>query len=104
MSAYIVVEAEIQDWEKFGAYAEAVPPIVARYGGEYLVLGGASEVLEGDWGDIRVVLHRWPDGDSARTFWQSPEYRQAKRLREGTGRFRVMLVVGVGWREQESPS
>ncbi len=94
MAAYVVVEAQVKDWQAFAAYASAVPSLVAEFGGEYLVLGGESEVLEGAWGDTRIVLHRWPDMDAARRFWHSEAYQQAKRLREGTGEFRVMLVAG----------
>ncbi|MCS6781477.1 MAG: DUF1330 domain-containing protein, partial [Geminicoccaceae bacterium] len=45
MDAYMVIEAEIHDRERFALYAEAVAPLVAEYGGEYLVLGG----LHGGW-------------------------------------------------------
>ena len=48
MTAYIIVEAEIHDPEKFAAYARVVPDIVAKHGGEYLVLGGQQNALEGD--------------------------------------------------------
>ncbi len=95
MAAYMVVEAEIEQPQGFAAYARAVPALVAEYGGEYLVLGGEAESLEGDWGGVRLVLHRWPDRDTARRFWHSPEYRELKRLREGTGTFRVMLLEGL---------
>jgi uncharacterized protein (DUF1330 family) len=98
MSAYVVVEARVHDPAKFAPYARRVPEIVARYGGEYLALGGEQEVLEGDWGESRIVLHRWPDRETARRFWHSPEYTEAKALRAGTGEFRVILVEG---REQE---
>ena len=47
MTAYIIVEAEIHDPEKFAAYARVVPDIVAKHGGEYLVLGGQQNALEG---------------------------------------------------------
>ena len=94
MAAYIVVEAVIRDAAKFAAYAQQVPALVERFGGEYLVLGGASETLEGDWGEQRLVVHRWPDMASARRFWHSPEYARCKQLREGTGEFRVMLLPG----------
>jgi uncharacterized protein (DUF1330 family) len=95
MPAYVVVEARVHDRDRFAAYARRVPEIVAQYGGEYLALGGAQEVLEGDWGESRVVLHRWPDAASARRFWESPEYVEAKALRAGTGEFRVILVEGL---------
>lgn len=95
MSAYLVVEAVITDWDQFGQYSRVVPGLVADFGGEYIVLGGEAEALEGEWGETRIVMHRWPDMASARAFWQSPEYTEARKLREGTGEFRVMLVDGV---------
>lgn len=101
MAAYLVVEAVITDWQKFAAYAKRVPDAVARAGGEYVVLGGEAESLEGDWGEERLVVHRWPDMASARRFWHSDEYREIKRLREGTGRFRVMLVDGCRTEAEE---
>ena len=94
MAAYLLVEAVITDRKKFTAYAQRVPDAVARAGGEYIVLGGEAEPLEGDWGDVRLVVHRWPDMAAARRFWHSDEYRKLKRLREGAGQFRVMLVDG----------
>lgn len=94
MPAYLVVEAVITDREKFMAYAQRVPELVARFGGEYIVLGGTQEALEGDWGDVRLVVHRWPDMASARRFWNSPDYAEVRKLREGAGEFRVMLLEG----------
>jgi uncharacterized protein (DUF1330 family) len=95
MTAYIIVEAEVHDPEKFSAYAKTVPAIVAEFGGEYLVLGGQQESLEGDWGPSRLVMHRWPSAEQAKAFWYSDAYEAAKPLREGTGSFRVMLVDGL---------
>lgn len=94
MAAYLVVEAVITDREKFAAYARRAPELVARFGGEYIVLGGTQEALEGDWGEVRLVVHRWPDMASARRFWNSPEYAEVRELREGAGEFRVMLLEG----------
>lgn len=95
MPAYIVVEAIITRPENFAPYARAVPPVVASFGGEYLVLGGEQEALEGDWGDARIVIHRWPSREQARAFWHSEEYQAIKPLRAGTGTFRVTLVEGM---------
>lgn len=95
MTAYLVIEAEITDRGRFAAYAAATPPIVARHGGRYVVLGGQQTPLEGDWDGRRVVISAWPDAAAARRFWDSAEYAQARRLREGTGHFRVLLVDGT---------
>ena len=94
MPAYLIVEAKISDPDAFAEYARRVPALVSAHGGEYIVMGGEQEALEGDWSGMRVVLHRWPDMATARAFWNSPEYQDAKRLREGKGEFRVILVEG----------
>ncbi|MCE3001742.1 MAG: DUF1330 domain-containing protein [Xanthomonadaceae bacterium] len=95
MPAYMIVEARITDLPRFRAYAEANPPLVARFGGRYLAIRTATEPLEGDWEGAKVVISEWPDMDAARRYWHSPEYAAVKRLREGTGTFRVLLVDGL---------
>lgn len=92
MTAYILVEAVISDPERFSAYAQAVPPLVAQFGGRYKILGGESRVLEGEWGAIKLVMHEWPSLEIAEAFWYSEEYQRIKPLRAGTGQFRVLLV------------
>jgi len=95
MSAYIVVEAILTDTAKFVPYTQAVPPLVTKFGGEYIAVASEHEILEGDWSETKIVLHRWPNMQAARDFWYSDEYQAAKKLREGTGQFRVMLVDGI---------
>lgn len=94
MSAYMVIEARITDFERFRAYAIANPPIVARYGGRYLAMRSETQALEGDFSGWRLVLSAWPDMDAARRYWHSPEYAAIRPLREGAGEFRVILVQG----------
>ena len=95
MSAYIIVEAVITDPVNFMGYARIVPSLLEKFGGKYIAIKTKTEVLEGDWGETKIVLHEWPSMDAARKFWNSDEYQQAKKLREGTGTFRVMLVDGI---------
>jgi len=92
MTAYIVVEGLISDPDGFAAYAQAVPPLVAQFGGRYKILGGESRVLEGEWGATKLVMHEWPSLETAEAFWYSEEYQRIKPLRAGTGQFRVLLV------------
>jgi len=97
--AYVVIEAKLKssELERFGSYASKVPSLVKKYGGEYLILGGEHEPLEGDgdWGETRIVLHKWESTSKAKEFWNSDEYQELKKLREGTGEFRIMLVEGL---------
>lgn len=90
--ALMLIEADITDMDRFRAYTVAIVPIVQRFGGRYVVMRGAREDLEGDWGATRIVVSEWPSMQAAQDFWNSPEYRQAVKLREGTGTFRVTLL------------
>ncbi len=94
MAAYVVIEAIIKDSDKFANYAQHAPELVSRFGGEYLSARSETEGLEGDWDNLRLAIQRWPDMASARRFWNSQEYAELKKLREGSGDFRVVLLDG----------
>ena len=68
------------------------------------MLGGEHEALEGEWGDTRIVVHRWPNADAARRFWNSEEYAELRKVREGTGDFRIMLLEGLEKEDLEGTS
>lgn len=94
MAAYMVILAEIQDMQSFRAYAVTAAKLVEKFGGKYIVPGGMStETLEGDWPDeTKVVISKWPTIEAAKTFWNSPEYAEAKKLRLGNSTVRVRLI------------
>jgi uncharacterized protein (DUF1330 family) len=95
--AYLLVQGQVTDREGFKAYSASLPPIYRKYGGEYLALVPAPlvEVAEGPAENRSVVLARFPSREAARTFWDSPEYAEAKKLREGMGTFFVMILDGL---------
>ena len=89
----MIVLANVTDREKFSAYAKAVPDLVAKFGGRYVLQSRGLHLLEGDWCDEgSMVISEWPDRKTAQAFWDSPEYDEAKKLREGTGQFHVVLA------------
>lgn len=92
LPALMLIEADITDMERFREYTLAIIPIVQRFGGRYVVMRGARADLEGDWGQTRIVISEWPSMAVAQAFWDSPEYREAVKLRDGTGTFRVTLL------------
>ena len=63
--------------------------------GEYLVRGGAFEVLEGDWQPTRLVLLRFPDMQSGKAFVNDPEYQPLKALRHRVAKTNMVAVAGV---------
>ncbi len=95
MPAYIVVETDIHDAEQYELYKQASPAAVAAGGGRFIARGGALTVLEGDWQPKRIVLLEFPDMEAAERFYESPEYQDAKRLREGAAGFNMVAVEGL---------
>lgn len=94
MPAYMIVTAKIADRDAFiSGYGAAAAKLVAQFGGRYVLRGPGVERLEGSFGDgASMVISEWPDKDAARAFWNSPEYAEAKKLREGIADCQVLLI------------
>ena len=93
MAAYLVITAQIRDRERFLAgYARKAAALTVSRGGEYVLRAAAAEVLEGDHPGGSVVVSRWPDKAAALAFWNSPEYAEVRRLREGIADCQVVVV------------
>lgn len=93
---YIIVEMKINDLEQYKLYMAAAQEIVKAAGGEYLVRGGRSETLEGDWQPARVGVIRFPSFEAAKAFNGGTGYASARQLRKGTTEyFNMILVEGV---------
>lgn len=95
MAAFLIVYARIDDPDRFAAYVEAVQPLIARHGGKLVGRGVPPVVLEGDWPWTTVGVLTFPSTEAARTFWDSPEYVEVKKLRQGASEFQVVLAEAV---------
>jgi len=95
MPAYVIVETDITDPARYEEYRKLTPAAIAAHGGRFLVRGGVVETLEGDWTPKRMVVLEFPDMESARRFYDGPEYVEARRVREGAARMRMVLAEGV---------
>jgi len=82
MTAYLYGNIEIHDAVLYEQYRAPVSAIISTYGGRHLVRGGAVEVLEGDGKVSRQVILEFPDMDSLKAFYYSPEYTSAKVIRQ----------------------
>jgi len=95
MTAYVLADIDVQDAEAYEAYRKLVPATIEKYGGRFLVRGGAHEVIEGEWQPHRLVLLAFADMARAKAWYQSPEYAAAKAIRFRTSRGQLLIVDGV---------
>ena len=95
MPAYVAVQIDVRDATTYERYKELAPPAIAAYGGRYLVRGGATTTLEGDWSPARFVILEFPSIELARRWWDSREYAEAKALRQASASTQMLLVEGL---------
>ncbi len=96
MGAFMIIQADIKDPERFMDYAKRAPALIEQYGGRYRVMRGECVQLEGADDNRKIVVSEWPSMDAAQRFWDSPEYEELKRVREGAADVDVYLVEITG--------
>ena len=94
MPAYVIADVEVTDPAGFEEYRARVSTTIAQYGGRYLVRGGATETLEGDWSPRRLIVLEFPSMTSARAWFTSAEYAPLIALRQRTANTRLVLADG----------
>jgi len=95
MPAYIIVDVEIHDPVQYEDYKKMTPVSLAAYGGKFIVRGGKTETLEGDWQPQRIVVLEFPTVERAKEWWASETYAEAKSLRQRTAHTRMIVVEGL---------
>lgn len=95
MAAYIIVDVEIKDPERYAEYVKVVPPTIAAFGGRFLVRGGRAENLEGGWQPKRIVVLEFDSLERAKAWWASAQYAAPKRLRQSASVTEMIVVEGV---------
>ena len=95
MAAYVIAQVEVTDPERFAQYGRQVPSVIEKYGGRYLVRGGATETVEGIWTPPRLVVLEFPSMERAKTWYSSKEYAPLLELRKQSARTLFTFVEGT---------
>lgn len=95
MKGYMVAQLEVEEPSSFEDYRDKVPAVIARFGGRYLIRGGAVAPLEGHWPFSRLVVIEFDSVEAVRTFYHSPEYQEILPLRLAAAKGTVAIVEGV---------
>ena len=82
MAAYYLVDVrEIKDEAKMRVYRARINPVVERFGGRYIVIGGPARVVEGSYEPVFPVMIEFPTMADAHRWYDSEDYRELKALR-----------------------
>ena len=66
MAAYVIAEIEVTDPTTYAEYGRQVLATIEKFGGRFVVRGGAVEPLEGGWTPKRLVVLEFPTMAKAR--------------------------------------
>src|SRR5437588_11545249 len=95
MSAYVIVEIDIVDPTGYEEYKKLAGATVEKYGGRYIVRGGAVETLEGDWKPKRIVVLEFESVHRAKEWLNCEAYRELRKMRHRTAKTKMIVVQGV---------
>lgn len=94
MSAYIIARITVTAPEDYASYASQTVALAERFGGRFLVKGGAQTALEGNCPDRHVIIE-FPDRETALTWYDSPEYRRILPIALSSSQRDIVVVDGI---------
>ena len=95
MPAYVIVDVKINNHEDYEEYKKLTPASITAYDGKFIVRGGKTETLEGDWDPERIVVLEFPTVERAKAWWASEMYAPAKQIRQRTASTQMIIVEGL---------
>ena len=93
--AYVIADIDVTDPTTYEDYKRLSSAAAEKYGARFLVRGGDIDVLEGTWQPGRFVVLEFDDEASARRWYDSPEYAEARAVRHRASRSSLVLVRGA---------
>ena len=91
---YLIIRINISNAEFFQQYPPLSTKAVEKFGGKYLIRGGAFEVVEGKWPAERTTVVEFESFDKAKEFYNSLEYSEAKKVRQESADTDFILIEG----------
>ncbi|UPJ58686.1 DUF1330 domain-containing protein [Bradyrhizobium sp. 192] len=94
MKAYFVLDITVHDYGRFKTYLDAIPAIIARHNGKYIVQGVEPTPLEGEWKHERLVVIEFSSRTDAEALLNDPEAHELFAIRHASTTGRLLLADG----------
>ena len=95
MSGFAIFNIEVKKPEEYKKYIEKVKPVAEKFGGDYIIRGGETKVVEGKWIYPRTVVIKFPSYEKALEWYNSEEYKPIKQIRLDNADSNGMIIEGV---------
>lgn len=95
MPAFVILDITINDPELMEEYKKIASPSVIAFDGTFVVRGGQTISLEGDWNPKRMVILQFPTMERAQEWYYSDAYTEAKAIREKAAITKMIMLEGV---------
>jgi uncharacterized protein (DUF1330 family) len=92
--AYWIVRVSVRDQEHYPEYLAAARPAFEKFGANFIVRGGAYDVMEGQARDRNVVVE-FKDRATAKACYDSPEYSAARIIRQKCADADFIIIEGA---------
>ncbi len=92
---YLIFNIDVKKPDNYKEYIEKVKPLAEKYGGEYIIRGGETMVIEGTWSYPRTVVIKFPSYDKAKEFYNSDEYQPIKKIRLENSVSNAIIIEGA---------
>ena len=90
---YLVAHIRVHDKKGFEKFRQIAGPTIAEYGGKVLVRDPEPDVREGKESGIALVIE-FENIETARKFYESEKYQDAKAVRELAADTDLILAEG----------
>jgi len=91
---YIIGHITVNDPDAYKEYVEKDTPILQRLGGEFVIRGGQSQVMEGS-AESRHVVIAFPSYQAALDAYHDPDYQEVAKIRHRTATSTILVVEGI---------
>ena len=96
MAVYLISDVIVHDNDAVEKYRELAADSIEKWGGRYLVRGGAINVLEGDRHPTTLIVVEFPSRRIAEEWYRSSDYAKALEFRHHALSRSLILVEGLG--------
>jgi len=95
MLGYAIFNIQVTNPEDYKQYLKNVTEIAEKFGGKYIVRGGESTVIEGNWAYPRTVVIQFPSYEKALEWYRSDEYKPIRQIRLDNAVTNAIIIQGA---------